>query len=263
MAETKAFFTDGQAYEKLMGRWSRAVGNIFLDWLSLPTGLRWLDVGCGTGAFTELVLERCAPQEMCAIDPAPDQLAYAQSRPVTKGVAFRIGDAQALPYADGAFDVAAMALVIAFIPDPAKAVAEMKRVVKPGGSVATYIWDTLGKGYVQEPLRAALAAMSVDAPAATAATHTTIDALKDFFETAGLAEVSSRSIEITVAYENFEDFWSSQTALSNHLVQPIRKMRPPDVERLKAYLREHLPTDGEGRVAYPARANAVKGRVPA
>ena len=80
MTETRSFFTDGQAYERLMGRWSRAAGTTFLDWLALPKGLHWLDVGCGTGAFTELVIERCAPNEIDAIDPAEDQIAFARGR---------------------------------------------------------------------------------------------------------------------------------------------------------------------------------------
>src|SRR5262249_11188999 len=131
MAEGASLFTDGQAYERLMGRWSRAAGEVFLDWLSLPRGLQWLDVGCGTGAFTELVIDRCAPSPISAIVPAEDQIASARNRVAAKRAAFRTGDAQLLPFADREFDVAAMALVISFVPDAAKAVAEMKRVVKP------------------------------------------------------------------------------------------------------------------------------------
>src|SRR5262245_53007422 len=164
MAEAASFFTDGQAYERLMGRWSRAAGEVFLDWLSLPKGLNWLDVGCGTGAFTELVIDRCAPSNVCAIDPAQDQIAYARNRPGASHATFRIGDAQSLPFADREFDVAAMALVIGFIPDAAKAVAEMKRVVKRQGTVAAYVWDWLGGGYVQWPMLKALGAMGIDVP---------------------------------------------------------------------------------------------------
>jgi ubiquinone/menaquinone biosynthesis C-methylase UbiE len=121
MAEAPSFFTDGQAYERLMGRWSRAVGEVFLDWLALPKGLTWLDVGCGTGTFTELVVDRCAPSSMSAIDPSEGQINYARSGPAASQVAFRTGDAQSLPFVDCAFDVAAMALVINFVPDGAKA----------------------------------------------------------------------------------------------------------------------------------------------
>ena len=119
MAET-SFFTDGEAYERMMARWSRAAGEVFLDWLALPPGLRCLDVGCGTGAFTELLLDRQAASEVSAIDPAEDQLAYARNRPLAKPVNFRLGDAQSLPFADRTFDVATMALVITFVPDAAR-----------------------------------------------------------------------------------------------------------------------------------------------
>jgi ubiquinone/menaquinone biosynthesis C-methylase UbiE len=95
---TQSFFTDGAAYEQLMGRWSRSAGEVFLDWLALPKGLNWLDVGCGTGAFTELLLARCAPGQINAIDPAEDQLAFAKTRPGMGGVTFRVGDAQSLPF---------------------------------------------------------------------------------------------------------------------------------------------------------------------
>lgn len=110
MAEA-GFFIDAAAYERLMGRWSRAAGEQFLDWLSLPQGLRWLDAGCGTGAFTSLVLERCAPCAMSAIDLSDDQITYAKKSLTADALDFRVGDAQCLPFADRTFDVAVMALV--------------------------------------------------------------------------------------------------------------------------------------------------------
>ncbi len=144
MADASSHFTDGAAYDRIMGRWSRAAGEVFLDWLALPGGLRWLDVGCGSGAFTELVVERCSPGEMCAVDPAADLINFAQTRPSASHVDYQVGDALALPFDDGEFDVAVMAVVINFVPEPAKGVAEMMRVVKPGGTVATYMWDLPG-----------------------------------------------------------------------------------------------------------------------
>lgn len=129
MSDARNVFTDGEAYERVMGRWSRVVGDIFLDWLSLQQGLRWLDVGCGTGSFTESVLHHSVPSAISAIDPAEDQIAYAKGRPLASRVDYRVGDAQNLPFNEGEFDVATMALAITFVPDRAKAVAEMKRVV--------------------------------------------------------------------------------------------------------------------------------------
>jgi SAM-dependent methyltransferase len=178
MAEATSLFTNGQAYERLMGRWSRAAGEEFLDWLSLPKGLNWLDVGCGTGAFTELVIDRCAPSNISAIDPAEDQIAYARNGSAAKRATFRTGDAQSLPFADREFDVAAMALVISFVPDAAKAVAEMKRVVRPQGIVAAYMWDILGGGFIQRPLVQALGAMGIDVPPATGRKNSSIEEMR-------------------------------------------------------------------------------------
>jgi len=263
MTETTSFFTDGEAYERMMGQWSRAAGEIFLDWLALPRGLRWLDVGCGTGAFTELVLERCAPGAINAIDPSADQIAFAKTRTGAARASFGTGDAQSLPFDDRAFDVAAMALVITFVPDPHKAVAEMKRVVKPGGTVATYMWDILGGGFTQQPLRDALATLGHEAPITPGSPNSRMDALQGYFRGAGLGDIATRTIDITVSYSNFDAFWAAETGLPNPAVQAIRKMSGPEVERLKDYLRNNLPSDRKGRIAYPAKANAIRGSVPA
>jgi ubiquinone/menaquinone biosynthesis C-methylase UbiE len=261
MVETTNYYTDGQAYERLMGRWSRAAGEIFLDWLSLPKGLKWLDVGCGTGASTELIIERASPSHVSAIDPSEDQIAHARTGPAAKVASFRIGDAQSLPFGNREFDVAAMALVITLLPEPPKAVSEMKRVVRSGGTVATYMWDMLGGGFTEQPLRNALKAMNIDTLVARHA-NSRLDNLRGFFETAGLGSITTRTIEITVSHANFDAYWKAATALANPMTQIIRKMDASDVERLKVHLRENLSTDKTGRIAFPARANAIKGIVP-
>jgi ubiquinone/menaquinone biosynthesis C-methylase UbiE len=133
MTESHELFSDGAAYERMMGRWSRVAGKSFLDWIELPSGLRCLDVGCGNGAFTEELIARCAPASVMGLDPSEQQIAYARQRPGAKVAEFRVGDARALPFADDTYDAALMALVVAFLSDPAKAVAEMARVVRPGG----------------------------------------------------------------------------------------------------------------------------------
>ena len=257
----QSFFTDGEAYERFMGRWSRATGERFIDWLALPPGLRWLDVGCGTGAFTELILRRASPQKVDAIDPAPDQIGFASKSVAAARVDFRVGDAQALPYAADEFDAAMMALVIAFVPDPAKSLAEMVRVVKPGGTIAAYMWDFANRGFTMWPMIDAMAAMGIRVPTMPGAAITPLDTLQGLFRGAGLEHVEGRPIPIEVSYQDFDDYWSSQTALLNPAVQLVRQMPPADVERLKANLRSTLPTDSRGRIAYPARANAVRGRV--
>ena len=152
MAEQQIRFDDGAAYEQMMGIWSRFAGEIFLDWLAPPLGLRWIDIGCGNGAFTELLVERCSPAEVQGIDPSEGQLAFARTRPASRLAKFHQGDAMALPFADSSFDAAVMALVLVFVPDPAKGVSEMVRVVVPGGAVVTYMWDMLGGGFPLDPI---------------------------------------------------------------------------------------------------------------
>jgi SAM-dependent methyltransferase len=257
-----SFFTDGDAYERFMGRWSRAAGETFLDWLALPAGLRWLDVGCGTGAFTELLLARCAPSQVDGIDPSEDQIAFARKRQGAERARLRAGNALDLPYGDGEFDAATMALVISFVPDPTKAVSEMRRVVKPGGTVAAYMWDLTGdKGFTQWPLIEALRRTGQDVVEIPGRIHSPIPALQKIFEAAGLASIETRPIDIEVTYADFDDYWASQTGLPNPAVQLVRKLPAADVERLKDDLRQSLPRR-DGRIVYPARANAIKGVAP-
>ena len=139
MPEIKVIFDAAEDYERFMGRWSRAIGERFLDWLAPAQDLRWLDVGCGTGAFTQLVLRRCSPKAIAGIDPAPAQVEHARKQ--SPDAEFHIADATALPFDDGVFDVVASALVINFIPDRDQALREMSRVVRPNGTVAAYLWN--------------------------------------------------------------------------------------------------------------------------
>lgn len=262
MADNTIYFTDGAAYDRLMAPWSRAVGKEFLNWLALPSGLRWLDVGCGTGAFTELLLDQSSPRDVSAVDPAEDQIAHARTKAAAKRVNFRLADAQKLPFADREFDIAAMALVITFVPEPARAIAEMKRVVKPGGMIGSYVWDFLGKGNTQQPLREAVEARGIAVQPTSGHVHSRLENLKAIFTGAGLDAVSVRPIEIEVSYANFDEYWTAQTGFANTVVQHMRKMTEAQIDELKAHLREHLPRDKSGRIVYKAWANAAKGQVP-
>src|SRR5215468_987831 len=140
MTQQPIRFDDGAAYDRGMGVWSQLAGQVFLDWLALSSGLRWIDIGCGSGAFTELLAQRYAPAEIHGIDPSEAQFAFARARPALRKATFLRGDAMALPFETDRFDAAVMALVLFFVPDPAKGVAEMARVVRPGGTVSTYLW---------------------------------------------------------------------------------------------------------------------------
>ena len=207
---------DGQAYERFMGQWSRVAGCIFLDWLALPEGLKWLDVGCGTGAFTEIIQENCAAAEIVAIDPAASHVAHGQSQVKRSGVRFEVADARAMPFENGRFDVAVSALVLNFIPDRDKAVAEMRRVVRPGGIVAAYVWDFAGRSGTATHLNAGLREFQgVDTSGTLNAECTSQDKLKELFVSTGLIDVETRPIEITVKYKDFDDYWESNTGFTS------------------------------------------------
>jgi len=261
MPEVQNFFTDGAAYERLMGRWSVPVGEIFLEWLAQPSGLRWLDVGCGNGAFTELIVKRCAPAEVKGLDPSEAQIAYARTRSGARLAQFQHGDAQALPFTDNAFDAAAMALVISFIPDPTKAIAEMARVVRPGGWVGTYMWDVTNGGSPTEPTTAAMRSMGIAYASAPSHSASLQNNMRALWEHAGLTSIDTRVIRIPITYSNFDDFWEAHSAPVGPAGQAIRDMAPSAKEQLRDLLRERLPPDPQGRISYSAHANAVKGRV--
>jgi ubiquinone/menaquinone biosynthesis C-methylase UbiE len=263
MAETQIRFEDGLSYERYMGDWSRRVGAIFIDWLALPSGLKWIDVGCGNGAFTELIVERCAPNEVQGIDPSDAQLEFARKRSAARLAKFDHGDAMALPFSGDTFDVAIMALVIFFVPDPAKGVAEMKRVVRPGGMVAAYAWDMFGGGFPLEPLRIELRAMGlkpIDPPTVEASR---LEAMRDLWTGTGLEAVETQEISVQRTFSNFEEFWDTTVSGAPSLRPTLGAMSRAEVELLKTRARARLPDDAAGRITYGSRANAVKGRVPA
>ena len=262
MSDPGQMFSDGKVYERMMGRWSKLAGRVFLDWLEAPPNLRWIEVGCGNGAFTEELIARCAPAAVSAIDPSEGQLAFARTRPGATLARFQIGDAQALPFADRSFDAAAMALVITFVPDPAKTVAEMARVVRPGGLVATYMWDTLGGGVPLAPIEAALKSLGKAPPSRINPAASRSDTMQGFWQAAGLQAVETRQIRIPVVYSSFDDFCESNLVPIGPSGQVISAMSPSEKEQLKARLRDQLPIGADGRIAYEAFANAVKGHVP-
>lgn len=252
-------FNDGAAYETLMGQWSRLAGDAFLAWLALPPGLRWLDVGCGNGAFTELVVQRCAPAHIEGIDPSPGQVAYARSRPGTPGVRYLEGDAMALPQAHASVDVALMALVIFFVPDPARGVAEMARVTRPGGTLAAYAWDMHGGGFPYDALTSELRAAGHPAAKPPSVDASKLGTLRSLWEDAGLTDVQTRQIAVERRFPSFETWWQA-ACLSESVRQALAGIAPDELAALQARVRARLPTAADGSVTPMARANAVKGR---
>ncbi len=262
MSEPTIRFDDGAAYEQMMGIWSRLAGEVFLDWLAPPEGWRWIDVGCGNGAFTELLVQRCAPVEVQGIDPSEGQIAFARTRAAARPAQFRLGDAIALPFPAASFDAAVMALVLVFVPEPGKGVAEMRRVVKPGGMVAAYMWDMTGGGFPLEPLLASMRAMGCATPRPPQLEASRMEAMRDLWRAAGFAAVETRQIAVERSFAGFDDWWT--TAMKSASLGPaVAAMAPEDASTLKRHVRERLAADGAGPLTCGARANAIKGRRPA
>jgi ubiquinone/menaquinone biosynthesis C-methylase UbiE len=261
MAQPQIRYDDGAVYERMMGAWSRIAGEIFLEWLTPPPGLCWIDIGCGSGAFTELVVDRCAPAEVQGLDPSEAQLSFARARPAGRVAKFHRGDALALPFGEDSFDAAIMALVIFFVPDPTKAVAEMKRVVRPGGTVAAYVWDMMGGGHPLELMHAELQDMGFAASRPPRSDASSMEALRGLWMNADLDALEVRNITVQRTFADFEDFWTTSIVAAT-VSQTIAAMDPGDAESLKMRMRARLPADGAGRITQRARANAIRGRVP-
>ncbi|MCK1718547.1 class I SAM-dependent methyltransferase [Bradyrhizobium sp. 141] len=259
MAELR--FDDGAAYEQMMGVWSHSVGEVFLDWLKPAQGLRWIDVGCGSGAFTELIVARCAPSDVQGIDPSEGQLAFARTRPGARGAVFQTGDAMALPFPAASFDVAVMALVLVFVPNAAKSVAELTRVVRPGGLVATYMWDMLGGGFPLDPILNEMRAMGLSPTRPPHMEVSTLAALEDFWSAAGLLEIETREITVQRTFADFDEFWNVETKAPS-TAPVVAAMPAADVGKLMQRVRARLPADTDGRITYSARAHAISGRKP-
>jgi ubiquinone/menaquinone biosynthesis C-methylase UbiE len=260
MVEHRINFDDGAAYERMMGRWSRLAGDVFLEWLDVDTELRWVDVGCGNGAFTEAVIERCSPSATEGVDPSQGQLDFAQTRPGASLARFQQGNAMDLPYKDDAFDVAAMALVLFFVPEPAKGLAEMRRVVAPGGTVAAYTWDMLGGGFPLNALQEEIRAMGYNTPLPPSVEASRAAVMKDLWVSGGLVDIKVREITVERTFADFVDVWET-SRLGASVGPVISSMTKGETETLKDRLKARLPAQSDGRITYSARANAVTGRV--
>jgi SAM-dependent methyltransferase len=262
MAEPQIRFEDGAGYERMMGTWSRLAGQVFLDWLQPPRGLQWIDIGCGNGAFTELLAERCAPAGIEGIDPSEAQLAFARSRH-TAGVAqFQKGDAMALPFADNNFDAAVMALVIFFVPNPVAGVAEMARVVRAGGLIASYAWDIERGGFPAEPVLAELRAMGLPPVRPPSSAASRMENLRALWTGAGLDSIETREIAVRRTFADFDDVWDTML-LGASIKATVATMTPDQIEQLKVNVRARLAADHGGPITTSARANAIKGHVRA
>jgi SAM-dependent methyltransferase len=252
----------GQKYEAYVGRWSRVVARSFIRWLSPRAAASWLDVGAGTGALTATILEAASTSRVVAIDPSEAFIAYARAHLPAARAYVTVGDAQALPFSEGSFDVSVSGLVLNFVPRPARAVAELGRVTRPGGTVAAYVWDYAGE--MQLIRRFWEAAAAVDAAAAALDEGrrfpiTRPGPLAELFADADLEEVETLAIDIDTSFDDFDQLWSPFLGGQGPAPAYVASLSEKGRDQLREQLRRSLPVAADGRIALAARAWAVRG----
>lgn len=255
-------WSGGDSYERYVGRWSRLVAPIFVDWLAIGPGRHWLDVGCGTGALSATVLDQANPASVVGIDPSADFVAHARQRVTDPRASFAVGDAQAIPLDARTVDLVVAGLVLNFVPDPALGLAEMVRVAVPGATVAAYVWDYAEGMQLMRHFFDAAIALDPTAMAEDEGVRFPICApgpLKQAFAAAGLGAVAVRSIEVPTVFASFDDYWAP--FLSGVGAAPAFAMRLDEEHRnaIRDRLRATLSTEADGSIHLSARAWAARG----
>lgn len=260
MISDQIVFNDGAAYERFMGQWSQRAGALFLDWLEPKADLRWLDVGCGNGAFTQVIVDRCEPRSVDGVDPSEAQISHAQKRFALTGVQCRLGDATSLPFPPESFDIAVMPLVIFFVPDPLKGVTEMARVVCGGGLVTAYAWDMLNGGFPYDTLYSEIRKLGISVPEAPSVAASQMSFLRHLWTEAELESIETCEITVERTFANFDDYWST-VQMGSTVAPRLAAMKPEDRTSLQSRMRQLLTADENGAIRYTARANAIRGSV--
>lgn len=255
-------FSNASAYEVYVGRWSRVVARDFLNWLGVGSGLRWLDVGAGTGILTQVILDHCAPQKVVGIDLSEQYLAYARQTIADDRAEFTVGNATALAYETPEFDVAVAGLVLNFVPSPEDTVRGMKNAVKLGGMVAAYVWDYGGRMEMMRHFWDAAAAVDPSAKGFDAGTQFAIcdpNNLRALFETLEFKSVEVSPIDIPAHFANFDDFWQPFLGAQGSVSKYLRGADDEKRDAIQKQLQQQLPFNPDKSIDLTARAWAVKG----
>lgn len=253
----------GSSYERYVGRWSRQVAPLFLSWLQIPAGRRWLDVGCGTGALCASIVDFCGPTSVAGVEPS-DGFRRAAQENLAGRATLHPGSAAAIPLADGSVDVVVSALVLNFVPDQPAALREMARVAGAGGTVAGYVWDYAGKMELMRYFWDAAVALD---PAAAKLDEglrfpsCCAEGLQALFAGAGLEAVEVQGIDILTPFASFDEYW--EPFLGGQGPAPAYAMSLDEDARgrLRERIRGSLPSGADGAIALTARAWAARGRV--
>lgn len=245
-----------------VSRWSRLVAREFLPWLAVPAGGRWLDVGCGTGALSQVILRRALPREVLGIDPAAGPLAAASEAITDPRGYFALGDARALPCGAAAFDAVVAGLVLHSVPDPKTAVREMARAARPGGTVAAYVWDFGGEMQILRTFWDAAARLDPSSRELDPARRCPLaepGALAELFASAGLRRVEGREMVVPTDFRDFAAYWSPfLTGRGTRAHAYVMSLSEAARVELRELLRSRLPLAPDGSLHLTARAWAVR-----
>jgi len=250
-------------YESYVGRWSRLVASEFIRWIDQGNNLIWLDAGCGTGALTDTILKLKEPRRIIGIDPSESHIQFVKEHFIKNDRAsFLVGDAVNLPFDDNSIDVIISGLVLNFIGDINKALAEFKRVCRKNGMICAYVWDYAGKMELMRYFWDAARSLFEDARQKDEGVRFSIcnqEKLKQLFQSAGLSEVETTPIDIPTTFKDFDDFWkpflSGQGPAPGYCMSLSEESR----EKLKTKILKSLPVEKDGRIHLIARAFGVKG----
>ncbi len=260
--ERKDTWAAGKLYEPYVGRWSRLVAKSFLAWLEIPSQRDWLDVGCGTGALTEVILQQAQPRTVKGMDPSAGFVEHARAHITDPNATFGVADAQSLPVESAQFNVAVAGLVLNFLPKPSLAVGEMARAVRPGGLVAAYVWDYAGKMELMRHFWDAAVALDRAAFELDEGRRFPIcqpTPLTELFTQAGLRDVQVRPIDVPTVFRDFDDYWTpflgGQAPAPGYAMSLSKERRG----KLRDRIRANLPIANDGSIRLIARAWAVRG----
>jgi ubiquinone/menaquinone biosynthesis C-methylase UbiE len=259
----KDSWLSGDPYENYMGRWSKLVAGLFLDWLSPRSGLRWLDVGCGSGALSEAVINKYQPETVTAIDQSEGFVSTAQKRLGNKARC-KVGNAFSLPLEDSSINITVSGLLLNFLLEPGKALAEMKRVTTKDGTIALYIWDYAGTMEFLNYFWDVAVELNPNASILHEG-HRFPDAnageLSAIFQAAGFSEVETGSIEIATNFTSFDDYWKPFLGGQGPAPSYVSNLGESERDELMDTLMQRLPIKEDGSIPLSARAWAAKGLV--
>ena len=253
----------GSAYEPYVGRWSRLVAARFIDWLAPSPGGRWLDIGCGTGALTETILGTARPALVRGVDSSEDYVELARARIADPAAEFEVADAHHLPSDDGSYDYTVSGLALNFVPNPAGALDEMKRVTLAGGRIAAYVWDYAQGMELMRHFWDAAAELDRHAASLDEGIKFGIckpDPLRALWKQAGLDEVKVVPIDIDTVFRDFDDYWSPFLGGQGPAPSYTMSLGESARDELKTLLRRRLPVDDDGSIRLRARAWGVRGQ---